>query len=109
MITDNQIAAAYEELGKAEAKWTESIIKRDIAEEALIDVEDAELLDLDMANPATQAKANAKIRKAAKKELVAFRKAKQQAIKDESSYKQAGMKVDSLNKQIETIKVTIQK
>lgn len=109
MITENEIAEAYNGMVEKEKKLAESMIAEELTEAALIDAQDAEMLDLDLSNPATAAKANAKLRKAAKKELKAFRAASVQKIKDNSAYKIAGMKVDCLNKMVEAGKLASQK
>lgn len=96
MISAEEMKAAYEAMLKAEDISLDATLKLEKANDDLIDAEDAEVLDLDLSNPATQAKANAKMRKAAKKELDKYRKAKAHSLKANSAYKKAGIYVDCL-------------
>jgi hypothetical protein len=99
MISAQEMKAAYDVMLKAEDFRLDAELKLEKANDDLIDAEDAEVLDLDLSNPATQAKANAKMRKAAKKELSTYRKAKAHSLKANSAYKKTGIVVDSLVRQ----------
>jgi len=109
MISTEQIKSAYEELlAKDEAQFQaeeKRITAVEVREEAYNRALDEARLD----GITEEARQHQKAQKATRELLTALHVADRESRKAQHEYRQAGMLVDSLNKQVETAKVALQK
>jgi hypothetical protein len=109
MITPDQIKVAYEELlakdeaqYQAEEKRIEAVEKREDAyQKAMEDARSDGIMD--------EGKIHQKAQKATRKQLTALHVAEKAIRRASHEYRQAGITVDGLNKQVEAAKVALQK
>jgi hypothetical protein len=106
MITTEQISAAYDALMQAETAQYEAEEKRieaaNARESAFMKAMDRARLEDEISDPG---KLQQRGERGSREELTALHIAEKAARKAQHEYRLAGMKVDSLNKQVEASKV----